>query len=84
MKHKVEISSDLLFEIATLVYHRWSIEYDLLKLVKAERPDGSPDWHLFHTARLKHHTASEDSWRKRKDEITAVFATSNLRELSTE
>lgn len=70
---QIEINPDLLFEMAALVYHRWSQEYDLLKQVKAEKDDGSPDWAAFHKRRLAHHTTAEAVWAARKDEASKLI-----------
>jgi len=60
------------FECTSLVYNRWAQEYDLLKKVKAEVNDGSPDWEQFHALRLKGHTAEEAKWKALLQRMTAV------------
>jgi hypothetical protein len=48
-------------EIASLVHRRWSEAFDILKHVRSETDNGSPDWNGFHDVRL---TNAEDAERK--------------------
>jgi len=66
------LSNDDLFEVATLVYRRWSEEYDALKKVRRETNDGSPDWEQFHIARLESAAAATNKWRGILDRITPL------------
>lgn len=70
---QVDISDHDLFELSSLVYKRWSEEYDLLKQVKAETNDGSdPDYDLMHAARLNHHTNAEAVWDSFLKRMTVI------------
>lgn len=64
-----DISKADMNEMISLVYRRWSEEYDLLKKVKSEKPDRSKDWHLFHAERLKNHTEREAKWKALLDRV---------------
>jgi hypothetical protein len=46
------------FDIATILNGRWADADKLLKQVKAETDDGSPDWAEFHEIRLHSHMAA--------------------------
>ena len=39
--------------LSRLAYRAWAEAYDNLKAVRAEQPDGSPDWHQFHQSRIE-------------------------------
>lgn len=68
-----EITNEDLFEAVGLIYRRWAEEYDLLKKVKAEKPDYKlePDWDQMHQIRLKNHTAEEAKWKQLLDRLAA-------------
>lgn len=63
---------EFLFEACSLIYSRWSSEYDLLKSVKAEKDDGSEDWAPLHALRLKNHTEAESKWNKLRIEAAEI------------
>lgn len=65
----IDLSAEARLEIVQLVYRRWAEEFDLLKRVKKEKPDGEPDWLLMHETRLRHHTASEKKWKDILEEV---------------
>lgn len=63
------ISDALHFEAMTLIYREWAKAYDDMKLVKDEKNDGSTDWELFHTEKLKNSRARLDKWKALLDEM---------------
>lgn len=74
-KSKFMLSQDFVFEACGLIYRKWSVEYDLLKKVKAEtKVKGEPDWELMHAERLRRHTQTEAKWRRLKDEAADINA----------
>ena len=69
-----EITPDDLFTVTSLVYSRWSEEYDLLKKVKMETDTGvEPDYAQFHAIRLDNHTKAEATWRALRDRLTVLL-----------
>lgn len=72
MKITVEATREFMFEACSLVYSRWTKEYDLLKAVRKEVNDGSKDWQAFHDHRVKYQIGTEAKWRKLSDEAAEL------------
>ena len=50
----MQLSDELLHECQGLLYRKWAEASDVLKHVKAEKPDAhEPDWTLMHAERLR-------------------------------
>lgn len=80
-KITVEVSKDFLFEACALVHRKWSAEYDLMKKVKEEKPDGEPDWDAMHALRLANHKAILSEWdryRLEAGELSSKLITISL------
>ncbi len=48
----IEISQEVVNELAFLAYKSWSDAFTVLKQVREEKNDNSKDWILFHRDRL--------------------------------
>ena len=68
----MEISDEYLNEAQGLIYKQWTIAFDNLKAVKAEKDDGSKDWQQFHTIRLKNASDELAKWTRLKNESIAI------------
>lgn len=69
---KVSISDRLLDEAQKLIYRKWAEAYDSFKRVKAEKNDGSKDWHQFHDARMHNNGNELDRMKQLLDEINNI------------
>lgn len=67
-----KMSKELLFTCQHLVYGEWSKAYDNMKMVRAEKDDGTADWELFHAERLKNNTAALRKWEALKAEVISL------------
>lgn len=81
---QINIEQDVLDEIINQVYRRWCDEFDLMKKVKAETNDGSPDWQLFHDARIKNSTATLAKWNDLRLKLSPLHSlTAALKDIET-
>lgn len=60
-----------IIEIAGLIHRRWADAFEVLKHVKAEKNDGSPDWEELHEVRFESAQAEEWEWNDRKQRYLA-------------
>ena len=66
---QIELEPDVVLNLATLAYGKWSEADDILKAVKAETDDGSPDWIQFHALRKYR---AEQRWNETKRVSDAI------------
>lgn len=74
MTQTYDLSDELMSECAQLVYRQWTIAFDNLKAVKAEKPNLKlePDWEQFHKIRLENAQKDYDKWDRLRKEITPL------------
>lgn len=66
---QLELSDEACEYLCALAYAKWSSAFDNLKQVKDEIDDGSNDWVLFHTERLRRATIEVERSQRVLDEI---------------
>lgn len=77
---QLEITEQLAFECAGLLYAQWGKAYDQLQLEKAAKPDPrEPDWKLFHEANLINLKEAEVKAKLKSDTFNAACKAAGMK-----
>ncbi len=68
------MDEDVKLEICQLAYNSWADMVSHLMLVKLEKTDNSPDWVLFHQARVRNSEANVDKAARILQQVKLEFA----------